>query len=585
MRHSPLTSSRGLLISAALLSLGVLAAPTRAQKDQDAFFGLEKIWDVHVVIEKEVWKGLFPGKSNRWTRMFGKYPYGRADVTIGAHTIKNVGFRMKGNATFAATAGTMKRSFKLDFNRYDPKGRFLGLKKLNMQCNAVDQTQIKEAVSYRAYHDSGVAASRTAFARLYVTMPGVLDRAYVGLYTLVEQVDQGFAKRTYGPGMIVKPDRETLGYRGPEWTEEYTDMYHPKSGQTPELSKVLIACAAAYDEVDDEVFVRKLEATMDVDQFLRYIAVTTIINSADCPFNVPDNYYLMVVEKTKKVVWIPWDFNWSLGGWSRMGRLPVDDLSIMRPSQKVVFTRVLSIPRYERRYREIVLELINGPCSAKTLTASIRKAQAVVAQALADEAKRPAAVTDASEELGGKRVRQAWLSRLNDVDVEGLIEFVVNREASVKDQLAGRSEGRPAGRAWGQRRGPRGSGTRTVLAGTGALDPNAEPFAKDDIVRRLDAGYAALDGDSSGDVTAEELAAAARRRLAKVRHAHPEDRERSAGWISRRSLRALDANADSVVSRDEWRAGIQSMLEHWDRDRNGAWSRRELDLVPLSDGR
>lgn len=556
-----------------------------AQTTQEEFFGLEKIWDVHLVVERDDWVRMFPSQSQRATRMFGVYPYRKADVTIGSYTAKGVALRMKGNATFAATAGTLKRSLKIDFDRNDPKNHFLGLTKLNLQCNAVDQTQIKEAVSYQAYRDSGVKACRTCFARVYLTLPGVFERTYVGLYTIVEQVDQRFAKRTHGRGLIVKPDGETLGYLGPEWDIGYEESYHPKSGLEPELTRPLIRAAEVFDELDDEVFARELEAVMDVDQTLRYMAVTTIINTADCPFTVPDNYYLMVPRSTKKVVWVPWDLNWSLGGWSRMLRLPVDDLSIMEPSQKLVFKRLLRIPRFRDRYRAIVADLIDGPCSAATLTASLRRAEAVVKDAIADEADRDKAVTHASKELGGVKRSMGWLERLNDVDVDGLVAFVKARERSVRGQLSGSSKGRPAGRAWGGNRSVRGAPVRTALAGAGAIEVSDKALAKSDVLSGAGGAFARIDSDGSGAVGADEFRAVILSRLKATRpnRMSPQsDREKTATRYAARALRRLDADSSGSVARAEWLAGVESLLPYWDRDRDGSWSRRELDIVRLT---
>ena len=232
------------MMRAHLFCLAVLASSLCAQTNQDDFFGLDKIWDIHIQVARADWTQMFPKGKRTATRMFGKFSYRTGNVTIGSHTLKGIGIRMKGNATFAANGGTLKKSLKLDFNRNNPKQRFLGMGKLNLQCNALDGTQIKEAVSYQVYRSCGVVAGRTCFARVFLTITGELKRAYLGLYTVVEQVDQRFAKRTLGGGLILKPDGETLIYLGPKWNDDYANAYHPKSTVTDELTRPLIATAA-----------------------------------------------------------------------------------------------------------------------------------------------------------------------------------------------------------------------------------------------------------------------------------------------------------------------------------------------------
>ncbi len=554
-----------------------LSCPLDAQASQEEFFGLDRIWDVHITVDSADWKQLFPSASQSPTRLFGKFPYRPAAVTIGAHRFENVGFRMKGNATFLATGGTLKRSLKIDFDRFVDGQRFLGMGKLNLQCNALDGTQIKEAVSYSIYRACGVPAGRTAFARVYVTMPDVLEKAYVGLYTVVEQVDQRFAKRVLGSeGLILKPDGETLGYYGAAWNDDYEAAYHPKSAVTDALAQPLIATADLFDEPDDDVFAAGLEAVMDVDGFLAYTAVTAILINSDSPLTVPDNHYLVVPEATKKVTWVPWDMNWSMGEYGRVTQTPHLELSVLRPTEKEIFWRVLGIPKFEQRYREILARCIEGPCSAEAMRAAVEQAEATAGAARTAEEDRDALVTDAGEELGGRRRDHRMLSGRAGDNVEGLIEFVERRAALVAAELRGEHEGKPARNLFGtDERMPRGDGVRDAFIEVAGLDPEREAFDGEALDAVLASAFAALDRDNSDTVDAEEVARVLHRRA----------RAAGMGFLARlapargeRSVRYLDGDGDGLVDGGEWEAGVQALQRYWDRDLDGRWSRRELGL-------
>ncbi|MHC5064690.1 MAG: CotH kinase family protein, partial [Planctomycetota bacterium] len=441
-----------------LLALVTLAPSICAQDSQEDFFGLDQIWDIHIELEREDWVQMYPQGDGTTTRLFGKFPYRIGKVTIGSHVLDNVAVRMKGNATFLANGGTLKKSLKLDFNREDPEQKFLGMGKLNLQCNALDGTQIKEAVSYQIYRDCGVVAGRTCFARVFLTLHGELEEAYIGLYTVVEQVDQRYAKRTLGSGgLILKPQGETFAYLGEQWNEDYDGSYFPKTKVTEELTQPLIETAALFDEPSDEAFVNGIEAVMDVERFLKYTAVSSILINTDSPLLVPDNYYLIVTEETKLVTIVPWDMNWSMGAYGYITQTPTLDLSVMMPTQKEVFRRVLSQPRFKERYRELVAEYIAGPCSAEAMTAAIERAHATVEEALAEEEMRIEAIMAAGPELGGRPSRMPVLQPRDGDDVSALLEWAGDREKSVLDQLAGKSEGVTAPNLWGSNdRTPRG---------------------------------------------------------------------------------------------------------------------------------
>ena len=566
------------MIRITFLLLGVFTTNLCAQSNQEEFFGLGKIWDVHIELSRAQWVEMFPSRSQSPTRLFGEFPYQTGDVTIGSHALKNVGIRMKGNATFIANAGTLKKSFKVDFNRNDPEQEFLGLGKLNFQSNALDRTQIKEAVSYHIYRSCGLAAGRTCFARVYLTLGDDLKRSYLGLYTVVEQVDQRFAKRTLGSGgLIVKPQGETLEYLGPDWNEDYENSYFPKSKAPDELTRPLIQTAALFDEPNDEAFANRIDKVMDVESFLKYTAATTILINTDSPLTVPDNYYLIVPESTRKVTWIPWDMNWSMGEYGHITGTPTVDLSILKPTEKEVFRRVLEIPKFKKRYLEIVAEFIDGPCSAEAMTSAMNRAHETVEQALSEESARSKVVIDAPEEIGGVRRRIRALEGRDGDNFEGLLSFAQARHQSVKSQLAGELEGRSARNLFGPNdRTVRGSYFRDIIASTEVLDDSQQQFNSGDLVDSLDGIFDAIDADDSAVLENDEFTAILRQ-LWKAKRRRPREVDPSEK-LSRRAVADLDADGDDRIKKSEWKAGIAAMLRYWDRDEDGSWSREELGL-------
>ena len=71
---------------------------------------------------------------------------------------------------------------------------------------------MNEPIGYRLFRDGGVAAPRTSYARVYLTIPGKYDKQYVGLYSVVEEVDNNFAQERFGTkeGAIFKPETQSL---------------------------------------------------------------------------------------------------------------------------------------------------------------------------------------------------------------------------------------------------------------------------------------------------------------------------------------------------------------------------------------
>ncbi len=583
------------VILASILATVADAGAQERAKDQAAFFGLDKLWDVRLTVSEKDWKALFPTRMARGISRRGTFPYVPARAVVAGHAIQKVGLRFKGNSTYSFSMGTLKRPFKIDFNRYDEQQEFLGLTKLNLNNNATDSTQIREAISYQAYREAGVAASRTCFARVFLTITGRVKNEYLGMYTIIEQVDRRVLKRCFGSsdGLLVKPEGRVLPYYGETWSERYAASYLPKTTVKEQLTAPLIGLAKLLRDNDSKAFEAGIAKVMDVDQFLSYVAATVILANTDNPLTIPHNFYLAVPDRDKKVVWLPWDLNLSLGGMSMMGGQA--DLSVMRPARAPILTRVLAIQSYKDKYKAQVRKLIEGGCSAKTLTAHIKTAKKTTGAAISQEDKRSQIVTETGSDLsdtsmfarwgrGGRGANSFFRQR------QSLEEFVKAREASVIAQLEGKSAGRPGGFGFGFgnrnggglanlfRRDDSSSRMRRLLDASGQLANQQDSFDAGEITAVAKKLFAKLDTNSSQSLDAKEITPA----LLKLRQADGA-RQRSARRTrslmsrrARRMVRDLDTDKDGKLTVEEWLAGVDKWFAGWDTNRSGSLDRQEL---------
>ena len=152
-----------LLLATAADGQGEVTKP----QSQKELFGLDRIWDVHIDVPYNGWTSMHP-ESKRKIDYGAGFPYAKARVRIAGHDELTVGLRFKGNSTYwKMPRKNLKRPFKLDFDRHKKGQTFLGLKKLNLNNNYYDQTQLREALSCTAYREGSVPAARTAFARVF----------------------------------------------------------------------------------------------------------------------------------------------------------------------------------------------------------------------------------------------------------------------------------------------------------------------------------------------------------------------------------------------------------------------------------
>lgn len=165
-----------------------------------------------------------------------------------------------------------KLSMKLAFDQYDPEGRFFGLKKLNFHSMEFDPTKMHEAIGYRLFRDLGVAAPRTAYARVLV------NGELIGLFAVVEQVDGRFTRERFPDGGEGNLYKEVWPVHTVE--QPYLDALETNEDEAPTADK-MARFAAALADAGDAGFAAVVESWIGVDYLMRYMAVARLIDSWD----------------------------------------------------------------------------------------------------------------------------------------------------------------------------------------------------------------------------------------------------------------------------------------------------------------
>ena len=154
---------------------------------------------------------------------------------------------------------------------------------MQLQSGALDPTKAREALAFALFREAGVPAPRTALAEVTLTVPGEHEKAYLGLYTLVEPVDRAFLKDRFhtDKGLLLRPQGlRGLDFLGDDW-EKYRGPYRPLAEPTPDEAKRLIEFVRLVQRGDDEQFRKEIASYLDVDKFLRFMAVQALIANAD----------------------------------------------------------------------------------------------------------------------------------------------------------------------------------------------------------------------------------------------------------------------------------------------------------------
>ena len=369
----------------------LLGSPATAARGAKAFAGdriflTTKVHRLHLTISAAEWAvlqtssqrggGAVGGSDYRdssgrlihaGSGFVGYFPWVRSDVRIadgtGALAIKDAGLRYKGNLSFArsSAAAPLFANFKLKFDVHGTKGTWDGEKTFNLHAGVVDTSKMRDAVAYAIFRAAGVPAPRTAYAELIFTVPGVYQDTSAGLFTLIEDVNNRLLERVLPPGngLLMKPEgaRGGVNLLSESWAS-YIQTYRPDREATPHEQQRVIEFGRLISQTDVTLFRSRIGSFLDVDEFLRFIAVNAFIVNTDSYLRGGHNFYLYLDPADDKFRFLPWDQDLAMGR-SGAGLVGNATLDILRPAgtdQPLIYW-LLDDPAVYARYTAILREL------------------------------------------------------------------------------------------------------------------------------------------------------------------------------------------------------------------------------------
>jgi hypothetical protein len=382
---------------------------------------------------------------------------------------------------------------------------------------------MNEVLSHRLFRDAGVPAPRTAYARVYITVPGTYAKQYVGLYSLVEDVDKYFAQENFGgrKGAIFKPVTPNLfAYLGDDW-KTYHQTYDPKTDLTEEQQQRVIDFCKIVTQADDAQFAAKLGDFLDLDEFARFMVVTVWLSNLDSILGPGQNYYVYLHPKTRRFEFLPWDLDHSFGQFGMVGSQDLrENLSIHRPwrGENRFLERVFKVKSFKQIYLAKLDEFsktIFTPTrfhqQVNELTPLLRPSVQQESDEKLERFDKVVAGESVPGRMGGGPGGGMGGPGGGRQTAKPIKSFVRIRALAVRDQLAGKSEGEIPGEfGFGGRGGPGGFGRGVFLANAlmAALDANLNgEITRQEFVQGFDKWFEAWDTDKSGLLTEEELRA------------------------------------------------------------------------------
>ncbi len=296
-------------------------------------------------------------------------------VQFADQTWPEVGFRYKGNSTLAMGWGSGEAGlpFKLDFDEFEDEHpaldnqRFYGFKQLSFARSPfIDSSLQREKVAADIFRAAGVPAAETAFYAVYVDIGDGAGSAFWGIYTAIELPDDTLVETQFADdnGNMYKPEGAGATFAKGAFDEESFDKETNSNSDYADVLAVFDALHAPARQSDSGAWRTSLEAALDVDGFLRWLAVNTLIQNWDTYGNLPHNYYLYADKTSGALVWIPWDNNIALpsgegplGGVPGLGAPLALSLADVDADAHPLIGFLMADPVYHSRYVELVAQV------------------------------------------------------------------------------------------------------------------------------------------------------------------------------------------------------------------------------------
>lgn len=224
-----------------------------------------------------------------FTKNYEWYP---ATVTLDGLTMGEIGVRKKG---FLGSNSWTRPSLKLDADRFVDGNRFDdGREHVTLNNMQQDPSRIRTCLAYAVFTRAGLPAPDCSFAEVRV------QGQEVGVYADVQPVKKRYLTEHFGN------DNGDL-YEGTvsDFTDDYVVTFEPKTDETDAALTPLYDLADALEASDDDLL-EVLGGLVDIDAFLTFWVVESLIGHWDGYSQNRNNFYVYRSPDTGLMTFLPW---------------------------------------------------------------------------------------------------------------------------------------------------------------------------------------------------------------------------------------------------------------------------------------
>lgn len=340
-------------------------------------------------------------------------------------TIDSIGFRARGNTSLAS----QKKSFKIDFNRFISGQKFQGLEEINLNGEHNDVSIMRTYLAQHLLRGTGLPSSRTSYVQLFV------NNEYKGLYINLEHIDDEFLDLRF-PGQANGNLWKCAYGADLSWWGanplNYQDVYDLKTNVDSADYSALVHFIDVLNNTPASNFVCAIQEVMDVDLFLRNIALEILMGQWDGYAYNKNNYFLYQRESDGKMVYLSYDLDNTFGiDWFGVN-WALRNVYNWAPSNQArpLYSKLLAVPYFKDRFTYHLAEILNTVWNLQDLQTLLEQKQLLIS---------PAALSDEYKGYDYGFTDQDFLNALDQTwgahVTSGILPYLQDRKTSALSQL------------------------------------------------------------------------------------------------------------------------------------------------------
>ena len=301
----------------------------------DYIFDENVIPEIHVSVSQDEWNRLlqlYDKNNNTREYVHCDVIYKKGKETT---TIPDSGLRLKGNTSRRRPQKGEKYRhvhFGLNFHHYrqDAGHTLKGMRRVDLKWFKDDPAYVREIYCYDLFRREGVwTAVHDVYCRLWLKV-GDSDEMYYGVYGMLEHIDKNYLRirsKQFGShggnlwkcywNSTLKDTGASMGVNG----SVYELKTNEETGETAAKAQ-LRDFIKNLNNLSGSSFDSWISSHMDVDLFLKTLAVNVAVGMWDDYWNNSNNFYLYfnTTDKENYKVWfIPYDYDNTLGTMKQLG--------------------------------------------------------------------------------------------------------------------------------------------------------------------------------------------------------------------------------------------------------------------------